>query len=910
MKCLRCLQSGTQVVYRAMASPDVFLSSPRVTRRLVHAIGTSSPELPDVDDLVKTQKSARSTLKSGSRAAAIPDDALAGFTTAKGLWQSAQGIEESSGPSALQTADPIYLSGEDDSVCIVEPPKKPENSVSRARKPRQNKVSASKPPVESVSIIAQNSSPRTPSKDQPWRKYRPSPKSVASSPSSQRFYHDAPPSAQLPVDEPRLLETESVSKHFKTKRDAMQKTEQAGSAADEPVALEAAPLRRLDWTPPTKETSRHALATSNENELNNLSPAGSSAEKPGVVFRDLLQNYNCETDARQSAALVESIESAAGLGKRKLIEPVLIRESSVSGQSRSVSPVKKKGPKKPRTITELATAAYRVQEEPEAPPPASLMNFYVTASQGIDNTWGQKAGKGKSKARKRAPPKASKKKAAPSKPVLLSPGAALKHVADQDFVFGTSSQLAQERSPTFLRSLHTAMQQSNNFGDEGDFQAPLNSDDIEPPERRPRLWDAAARNEDGELFDMEVIDLVDVSPTLACIPEDVDPFGYVNTNSAQHDTVDLQSPRIEEDGSLLSLGDIIPRKPSDSAKSPKSRRSPELAPLESIMSQPSQPKTHGVEDPMSAVKPDTSPNRPEPTLPALPETPPRPAYESFTDAQLAKKVSKYGFKPVKRRATMIALLDNCWKSQVASGRLTSASPRRGVSTTSTKSAVSPPRPRGRPKKTTSVVSKTQPATDPVPMVTPTKRPRGRPRKDASQPATAAVSQARNATPSPTRKGEGRATTKAKPQVPRTVLEIPDSESDQESAASVTRSVSPPSVFSSPSAVNLSVSMGDEAELSLTMSPTEQQATLYGYISKAVTSAPRSTDTANPSWYEKMLLYDPIVVEDLAVWLNSGQLTSVGYDGEVSPAEVKKWCESKSVCCLWRDTQRGKERKRY
>jgi hypothetical protein len=60
----------------------------------------------------------------------------------------------------------------------------------------------------------------------------------------------------------------------------------------------------------------------------------------------------------------------------------------------------------------------------------------------------------------------------------------------------------------------------------------------------------------------------------------------------------------------------------------------------------------------------------------------------------------------------------------------------------------------------------------------------------------------------------------------------------------------------------------------------------------------------------MLLYDPIVVEDLAGWLNSGQLTAVGYDEEVSAAEVKKWCESKSVCCLWRDTHRGKERKRY
>jgi hypothetical protein len=59
----------------------------------------------------------------------------------------------------------------------------------------------------------------------------------------------------------------------------------------------------------------------------------------------------------------------------------------------------------------------------------------------------------------------------------------------------------------------------------------------------------------------------------------------------------------------------------------------------------------------------------------------------------------------------------------------------------------------------------------------------------------------------------------------------------------------------------------------------------------------------------MLLYDPIIVEDLTLWLNLGQLGKVGHDGEVSPAAVKKWCESRSICCLWKVNLRGKERKR-
>jgi hypothetical protein len=40
---------------------------------------------------------------------------------------------------------------------------------------------------------------------------------------------------------------------------------------------------------------------------------------------------------------------------------------------------------------------------------------------------------------------------------LLSPSAALAQVANQDFVFGTSSQLAREESPTVLKDLQAAL---------------------------------------------------------------------------------------------------------------------------------------------------------------------------------------------------------------------------------------------------------------------------------------------------------------------------------------------------------------------------------------------------------------------------------------------------------------------
>lgn len=111
-------------------------------------------------------------------------------------------------------------------------------------------------------------------------------------------------------------------------------------------------------------------------------------------------------------------------------------------------------------------------------------------------------------------------------------------------------------------------------------------------------------------------------------------------------------------------------------------------------------------------------------------------------------------------------------------------------------------------------------------------------------------------------------------------------------------------------MDLSASITEDTELSLSKPNTEDEASLFEHISKAVVTAPRSTDPANPSWHEKILLYDPIVLEDLTAWLNLGQLTRVGRDAEVSPGEVKRWCESKSICCLWRVNLRGKERKRY
>ncbi|KAK4646963.1 5'-flap endonuclease [Podospora bellae-mahoneyi] len=87
-----------------------------------------------------------------------------------------------------------------------------------------------------------------------------------------------------------------------------------------------------------------------------------------------------------------------------------------------------------------------------------------------------------------------------------------------------------------------------------------------------------------------------------------------------------------------------------------------------------------------------------------PMAPSRPKYELFTDAQLARDISKFGFKPVKKRSAKIALLDQCWASRVQSATGGAATSVRTISTTTSQAASKPSKaaatisPRGRPRK--------------------------------------------------------------------------------------------------------------------------------------------------------------------------------------------------------------------
>ena len=174
---------------------------------------------------------------------------------------------------------------------------------------------------------------------------------------------------------------------------------------------------------------------------------------------------------------------------------------------------------------------------------------------------------------------------------------------------------------------------------------------------------------------------------------------------------------------------------------------------------------------------------------------------------------------------------------------------------------------------------------------PQKKPRGRPKKDPTNPTT------------PPRKRKRKAV----------LSEALVSAADDEIYDSSPPTPSPPrrrSPPKSPGQLQLSQPLETLTTKASAAIKGKDRALLFSQITKAVTTFPPTHDDKNLTWYEKMLLYDPIVLEDLAVWLNTEGLGRVDEDDEVSPEIVKEWCEEKSICCVWKENLRGGTRGRW
>ncbi|CAJ2500634.1 Uu.00g034870.m01.CDS01 [Anthostomella pinea] len=809
-----------------MSTADVFMSSPpRPARFDPYAISSSSPYLPSIDELFsKSQK--RPSLRSESHVAPIPANARTTFTSAASLLRDAPEID-------IETEQ-----------ITQSPPRKPKSNRGRKKKV----ASPERAPFElgDAPVLLESVSP----KEKPWQKFSSKSKEPVSLDEQQTLPKGRVTKA-IPKTKPRR-KAETMSRHFANKKvDAARSDDETGrndgkygeTLEIDPASIsEAAMARRGTWTPPRPDSLMILDSDSDARELlSSIDKAATSKD----VFHTLFDQYSLKDDTPSVGSGQQP--QAEFLKKRKLIE---LLSTTHDAPARETSPLKvadktpvepkpKKAPavkKKARTITDLAMAPYALPIEPEQdiPGPAtkdSLLKYFDADGdvqalvEHQTSVMSQKKGKGKA-TKQPARPKRKTKKGTVADPILLSPSSALKQHSNQDFIFGTSSQLVREESPTTLKDLHLAIQTSNQVDSD-----PFGESDSHG------LWHAGARDMDGELMDLEMVDL------------------RQKVGVAQEHTEDGRALQMAED--FVDIDDILTSSITHT-NAAQSTASPKPENSHFFQSQPTSNVVPSESGTSESSKQSTSK--------------PRPKYELFTDAQLAKQITSFGFKPVKKRQAMITLLGQCW-----------ASKNEDQPNPTSASSPSPPK-----KQRTVVAPTKKPA-----------KPRGRPKKIANTEVSTVVAST-SETPSPP-KPRGR----PKKTAPKAV-EIADSDMDELDSPSPTSS--PDRIFSSPPPVDLSTS--DEADMSLTMSPTDQQAHLFTLITKSVKSAPRSTDPSNPSWHEKMLLFDPIILEDLASWLNGGELTRVGYDEEVSPSDVKKWCESKSVICLWRANFRGKERKRY
>ncbi len=758
---------------------------------------------------------------------------------------------------------------------------------------------------------------------------------------------------------PKLRKTETVSSHFSSASEKSKKEPVKGAenAEEKQLNLEKGQDRRMVSTPVKTAHQENAFTMAEELEHETPEP-----RKAGVQeFGNLLGNFGYVKG--ESSTIIQPMVDPNRARKRKLIE--LVRTGNPTTTSApSAAPVPKPKPKsvkkKPRTITEKATAEYAIPID-EEPGSAPIMQYFSP----IDPV-----GKPKSRAPKPIKKPAKGKKTI-SAPILLSPEAAQRQAKKQEFIFGTSSQLATENDNNYLRDLQQAMRLSNQQ-EEDPF-----ANDLPLMQRkedrmaRKSLWERMNWIEEEGTAEIEELDLRSDDGDEGFVMPDEPEAEAVQAAHEEESWLELATPapvkvNMQPPPSRISQtvptssGDWIELDQTPLPAAVRSRLPPPAPTSEHVpilwsdwveldktprqkavtkkVDSPSQTLGHPISsgdwvelDDQPVLISKLNPQLPSPIISA-PTTaaslsPPRyiqptyptpaatssstsnstmpeqsqprakkakavekqcPDYTSYSTIYLAKEIASYKFKPVKKREDMITLLQKCWEGRQKQARVVLG--QKPV-----------PRPvEGSP-------STAQP-TETIP--SPAKKGRGRPKKVSGQPTTASMrklneridaaarseSAALSSAPA-TPKKRGRP-----PRIPKDVVSIPDSISDDEPLTPTPPRL-PARELRSPPPLEVEVDFDADATL-LPLSPASAAREPFTAITRTITTEPPRCD-GKLTWYEKILLYDPILLEDLTKWLNEGGLETVGYDGEVEFKRVKEWCVGRGICCLSKESSRNR-----
>ncbi|KAI4259933.1 MAG: hypothetical protein L6R42_004310, partial [Xanthoria sp. 1 TBL-2021] len=551
-----------------------------------------------------------------------------------------------------------------------------------------------------------------------------------------------------------------------------------------------------------------------------------------------------------------------------------------SAVSKAIVTKRSKSPKKkPQTITDKATAPFAHDQAGAStilnyfanPQPSTNPSTIVLSQQEVSNECNEKHDRsGQAKSSK---PKVKKKKKSKEPPIVHPPELAVRVANEQDLLFGTCSQLARDESPSFIRDLQRAVKKSEavedsqllSQGQESQLSAKSSSSSpsiTRLPSAARSLWSVAARNEKGSLLDVDVVDLVDspqarrsfsAKPDLGSVEEkkSIPPASAVAV-AVDSDWRTIDTLVINQGLDQHEAEHSLPRSVAEASVRARPKSRP-----------PVKKSTHRIDQELSTTEGEPYPEMPN--------------YKGFTDVDLKRAVSKTGFKAIRKREDMISHLERCWQAARSrmrpldtSARPTSANIGLNEATKSSSAA----KKRGRPPKNISALTDEDGAA--VTSTVSPKKPRGRPKKGASRSSTSSKLQAKDYS-----------ATNSLQQSSETQL-VDIAEADH--------------IFSGPAS--------PPAPHKITAPSTRTNMTLLATITNAVTSCPPTHDVQNLTPYEKMLLYDPIVLEDFAQWLNDEGLKRVGCNETVVPTVAKLWCESQSVCCLWRENLKGGTRARY
>jgi len=438
------------------------------------------------------------------------------------------------------------------------------------------------------------------------------------------------------------------------------------------------------------------------------------------------------------------------------------------------------------------------------------------------------------------------------------------------------------------------------------------------------LWSVASRGLSGEVLKAHMIDMVDDDIPAREVLDLIDDVATDTLMTAMNTAKDLTSIKDHETtNNAPLLGpetiDVVEDRPLETLANNAPCAKAAIVPttnaskISSIISAATAPPHPAGSSNTEVVPPRLAPVKPKPRgkatkshIKELDEytTADRPDFETYTIIQLQAQVDKYGFKPMKTRKAMLGLLDRCWDDVLERARTA-----RGENVDVESATAAPIEP------ISAIIQIADDASDD---------------DESDQPLINTVAQRKKITADPQNKGLagtseaepqqvkakrkytkkkisttaeevlqsvsnnitddtvviGEESTRATTRISVDVVSPRKQKSADNSTTTTTKTTNlshngilpPPSkVQDHATSVATISSLINHSSSSLLSKPTFPPLTIQSLaasttsqldqrITKFITSQPPSEDLENPSIYQRILMYEPIIIEELASWL--------------------------------------------